>query len=96
MWDSDPDFIEYKPRRENLKTVTSTEANVCGLPEFVRADWVTRFLPTLSRCFGASADPWNIFSKGEETLKVIQDIVNIVFPGNMYRARWGDKIYATV
>ena len=93
MWDSDPDFIEFKPRPEHR---ISAEASVRSLPEFVRADWVSRFLPTLYHRFGASADLWNTFSKGEEMLKVIQEVVNTVFPGNVYHARWGDRICTAV
>jgi hypothetical protein len=97
MWDSDPDFIEYKPRGPRyLERKTSADVSTYGLPEFVRADWVIHFLPTLYHRFGISIDPWNTFSKGEEMLRIVQEVVNTVYPGNMYRAKWGDKICAAV
>jgi hypothetical protein len=94
MWDSDSDFIEYKPSVKKLKT--SAEPSVRDLPEFVRADWIPRFLPTLFHRFGISIDPWGTFSKGEEMLKAVQAVINSVFPGNTYRVKWGDAICAAV
>jgi hypothetical protein len=99
MWDSDSDFIEYKPRHETLKDSerkTSADTSMHGLPEFVRANWVTRFLPSFYHRFGTSIDPWNTFSKGEEMRKIIQEVVNKVYPDSMYQAKWGDKICTTV
>ena len=91
VWDSDPDFIEYKSTATDAGSVP-----VSGLPSFVRANWVSRFLPTLYHRFGSSLEPWKEFSKGEEMLLVIQEVVNAVYPGNSYRAKWNDQICTTV
>jgi hypothetical protein len=71
---------------------TVADANVFKLPEFVRADWATRFLPTLFHCFGSCVDPWEMFTKGDQMLKIIQKLVNTVYPNNNYCAKWGDQI----
>jgi hypothetical protein len=87
VWDSDPDFIEYKSTATDAGSVP-----VSGLPSFVRASWVSRFLPTLYHRFGSSEDPWKMFTKGDEMLSIIQEVVNDVYPDNRYRAKWGDHL----
>ena len=116
VWDSDPDFIEYKRRVEKPKgTVAESflnkklaiqppnnsapvfvDTSVLGLPEFARASWVALFLPTLYHRFGIAINPWETFTKGNKMLKIIQQVVNVVYPGNTYHARWGDKICSAV
>lgn len=76
---------------DNPVTV-SGDPSVFSLPEFVRAGWVSRFLPTLYHRFGSCIDPWNTFSKGDDMLKIVQELINTVYPDNVYHARWGDKI----
>jgi hypothetical protein len=71
---------------------SSDAASVNGLPDFVRANWVNRFLPTLYHRFGSSTEPWKMFTKGTEMLSIIQEVINTVYPDNTYRARWGDSI----
>lgn len=70
---------------------------VSSLPLFVRTNWVSRFLPTLYHRFGSSEEPWKLFTKGDEMLSIIQELIKAVYPdNNTYRARWGDKICAAV
>jgi hypothetical protein len=71
-------------------------SSVSGLPTFVRAGWISDFLPTLYHRFGSSKEPWKMFSKGNEMLLIIQEIINSVYPGNKYRAKWGDTICTAV
>jgi hypothetical protein len=75
---------------------TTDAGSVSGLPEFVRANWVGRFLPTLYHCFGSSKEPWNMFTKGREMLLIIQKVINEVYPDTNYRVKWGDKICTAV
>lgn len=138
VWDSDPDFIEYKHspatpegpsenkapeskkasgpstivKSRTKSTIklepaasssfvstlsTTTDAgSVSGLPSFVRASWISRFLPTLYHRFGSSRDPWKMFTKGDEMLLIIQEVINAVYPDITYRAKWGDKICTAV
>lgn len=76
----------------NNQAAVSGDPGVFSLPEFVRAAWVSRFLPTLYHRFGSCVDPWNTFSKGDDMLKIVQELINTVYPDNVYHARWGDKI----
>jgi hypothetical protein len=71
-------------------------SSVSGLPTFVRASWISSFLPTLYHRFGSSKEPWKMFSKGDEMLSIIQEVVNSVYPDNKYRAKWGDTICSAV
>lgn len=76
---------------------TATDAgSVSGLPAFARTGWVSRFLPTLFHRFGCSKEPWKMFTKGDEMLLIIQEVINAVYPDNTYRAKWGDQICTAV
>lgn len=81
-----------------VSTVSSNSENgsVLGLPSFVRANWAGRFLPTLYNRFGSSKEPWKMFTKGEEMVLIVQEVINAVYPNNTYSARWGDSICITV
>lgn len=80
-----------------VSTVSTVDAgSLSSLPQFVRMNWISRFLPTLYHRFGSSEEPWKEFSKGEGMLLIIQEVVNEVYPGNTYQARWGDKICTAV
>jgi hypothetical protein len=140
VWDSDPDFIEYKYRDSpegpsekkaliskkpsttaksrtkgavksepatsgSLVSMASTtidtgasttSSSVSELPTFVRADWISCFLPTLYHRFGSSENPWKMFTKGGEMLLIIQELIDAVYPANRYRVKWGDKISTMV
>jgi len=37
-----------------------------------------------------------MFTKGDEMLLIIQEVINAVYPDNTYRAKWGDKICTAV
>ena len=134
VWDSDPDFIEYRyrtatpegpsekkapkdlkpsrpstmaksPTNGTVKAEFSTsgslvsiaeDSSLSGLPNFVLANWVNRFLPMLYHRFGSSEEPWKLFTKGTEMLSIIQELINVVYPNSKYRVKWGDKIFNAV
>jgi hypothetical protein len=81
-----------------ISTVSTTEgsSSVPGLPNFARANWVSRFLPTLYHRFGSSKEPWKLFTKGDNMLTIIQEVVNAVYPDSRYRVKWGDNLCIAV
>lgn len=98
MDDPDPEFVIYE-RKPDLSTLVARQSqDVRGLPEFARADWTSRFLPTLYHRFRSSDQPWKAFTKGNEMVAIIQEVVNEVYPRHKYkyRARWGDRLCAMV
>lgn len=81
----------------STESTDADSVSVSSLPLFVRTNWVSRFLPTLYHRFGSSEEPWKFFTKGDEMLSIIQELIKAVYPdNNTYRARWGDKICAAV
>lgn len=62
------------------------------LPQFVQAEWTTRFLPTLYHCLFASDDPFSLFSKGPDLVNTVQKVLNLVYPGTKYKVVWGSKL----
>ncbi|EDR12027.1 uncharacterized protein LACBIDRAFT_314143 [Laccaria bicolor S238N-H82] len=62
------------------------------LPHFVQAEWTTRFLPTLYHCLFASDDPFGPFSKGPNLVNTIQNVLNLLYPGNNYKVMCGSKL----
>jgi hypothetical protein len=65
-------------------------------PLFVLADWATRFLPTLYHVLFCSEKPFHEFSKGSTFADTVQDVLDIVHPGNTYIVTTQSKIYTTV
>jgi hypothetical protein len=73
---------------------SSTDSHdVNNLPEFARSAWSTLFLPTLYDCLGRASDP---FVLGADMVKVIQEIVDIVYPFAEYRVLVDDRIFTMV
>lgn len=66
------------------------------LPEFCKATWSTKFLPTLYNRFAASDEPWVVAKEGEDLVNVVQDILDRCYPGSGYCVKWSDKICSTV
>jgi len=67
-----------------------------GIPAFARASWTTAFLPTLYNNMFCSEKPFQDFQKGEQILKRLQSIVDLVYPDSGYEVNWGDGICQTV
>ena len=79
-----------------ISSSSSTDSVISSLPTFARTNWVSRFLPTLYHRFGSSTDPWAMFTKGDEMLSIVQEVLNAVYPNIKYRVKWGDKICTAV
>jgi hypothetical protein len=66
------------------------------LPEFCRATWSTRFLPTIYHRLGAAPKPWELADGEAGMVDVIQEVLDYVYPGTMYTVKHGDKIFTMV
>jgi hypothetical protein len=66
------------------------------LPEFCRATWSTRFLPTIYHCLGAAPKPWELADGEAGMVEVIQEVLDYVYPGMTYTVKHGDKIFTMV
>ena len=95
-----------KPRSANLQLPnpkierTSPAASNSGdshdvnsLPEFARSAWSTSFLPTLYDLLARASD---LFVIDADMVKVIQNLVNIVYPYAEYKVTVNDKIFIMV
>jgi hypothetical protein len=69
-----------------------------GLPEFVRAAWKSKFLPTLYAYLGSLERPWDLSEGlgGSDDVKVIQMLIDIVYPQSGYKVKLNDRIFAMV
>ena len=65
-------------------------------PLFVLADWTTWFLPTLYHFLFCSEKPFHEFGKGSAFVTTVQEILDIIHPGNTYIVTSSCKIYTTV
>ncbi|RDB20421.1 hypothetical protein Hypma_012520 [Hypsizygus marmoreus] len=63
------------------------------LPQFVRAQWATCVLPTLYRRLFCSDDPFTSFYKGDAFLQIVQEVLELVFPGTSYQVVRGSKLF---
>jgi hypothetical protein len=66
------------------------------LPEFCRATWSTRFLPTIYHRLGAAAKPWELADGEAGMVEVIQEVLGYVYPGTTYTVKHGDKVFTMV
>ena len=66
------------------------------LPPFARAAYTSVFLPTLYNRLGASKKPFTEFSKGDEMVAAVQEVVDRVWPESGWTVKWGDKLCALV
>ena len=91
---------EGKPRATAAKARASDDlidaatAEVIGLPEFARSRWATIFIPTIYH-YAATRMGWDVWALGED-VKVIQHMVDTVWPGTSYKVKKGCPIYTTV
>ncbi|KAJ6452861.1 hypothetical protein C8R47DRAFT_1083622 [Mycena vitilis] len=63
-----------------------------GLPTFVADRWATAVLPALHRALNDSKTPMNLGQQNNNTIKVIQRLIDDACPGNTYTARWSDSV----
>ena len=73
--------------------VLMAASDINTLPEFAWAAWSTTFLPTLYNCLACADNP---FVLDTDMVKVIQEILYIVYPDSDYRLKVSDKMYAMV
>lgn len=83
-------------RATSVNPASTSSDSISSLPEFAHAAWSSQFLPTLYHQLGSSSEPWKLFTKGNEMLLIIQELVNTIYPGTKYRAKWGDRICSMV
>ncbi|KAJ7646324.1 hypothetical protein DFH06DRAFT_1135921 [Mycena polygramma] len=63
-----------------------------GLPTFVADRWATAVMPALHRALNDSKTPMNLGQQNDNTIKVIQRLIDDACPGNTYTARWSDSV----
>jgi hypothetical protein len=66
------------------------------VPEFCRATWSTRFLPTIYHRLGVAPKPWELADGEAGMVEVIQEVLDYVYPGTTYTVKHGDKIFTMV
>ena len=84
------DYASESPATD-VSVVMAPDTN--GLPQFTRSSWSTIFLPTLYSRLGCATNPFVI---GADMVKVIQEVVDLVYPDSDYRVRVNDKIFTLV
>jgi hypothetical protein len=67
--------------------------NVRSLPEFAQLAWSTSFLPTLYDLLECASNPFVI---NADMVKVIQELVDIVYPYVEYKVIVNDRIFTMV
>lgn len=98
-----------KTKKARVKTESSpvgftpdSSSDVKGLPALVGAAWYSRFLPEAYRALYCSMEPITFAAKGETraselaAVRDVQQILDIVHPGNTLVIGWADKICARV
>ena len=66
----------------STKPSLATTSDMTGLPDFACSAWSTSFLPTLYSRLGSSSNP---FVMGADMVKVIQEVVDLVFPESDFK-----------
>jgi hypothetical protein len=80
----------------SLIASSSAKCESLEKPLFVMSDWSTRFLPTLYHVLFCSEQPFHEFSKGSSFATTVQEVLDIVHPGNTYTVTTTTKVYTTV
>jgi hypothetical protein len=95
--ESNPKTLKVQVQAQRKPAIGSADNEVtittASLPEFTRAAWATSFLPTLYDCLGCSNDPFVI---APDMVKVLQEIIDVVWTEVDYKVRVGDKIFTLV
>lgn len=87
-------LAKVKVKAELSPSILAATTEENGLPEFARAAWSGRFLPTWYHYVGTRLG-WEVCALGDE-VKVIQSVVDKCYPGTTYRVKKGCPIYTTV
>lgn len=96
---------ENKPKVEHAIPLTlsqtvhrssPTSDEITNIPAFARIGWQTVFLPTLYDRMGSSDQPFSKFNKDARIVPVLQEVLNLSFPGTDYEVKWCDKICSQV
>jgi hypothetical protein len=66
------------------------------VPQFVSADWTTRFLPTLYHVLFCAEKPFHNFVKGSHLLNIVQQVLDVVHPNHSYVLTVESKLYHNV
>jgi hypothetical protein len=82
---------EPEPEASNISGVAASDVN--ALPEFALSTWGTSFLPTLYNRLACAPDP---FVLDADMVKVIQEIIDLVYPDSDYQVRVNDRIFTMV
>ncbi|KAJ6540709.1 hypothetical protein B0H19DRAFT_1239830 [Mycena capillaripes] len=77
----------------------ASSSDVNGLPAFIGRTWTTRFLPAARRLLYESHTPLSFatvgtdpINPGKETVEILQNLLNELYPGTGWRLEWGDPI----
>lgn len=94
---SEPSSEDFTAISRSLLTPYSpSPSDTHQIPQFARVGWSTVFLPTLYHILSCSSNPWKDFIRGPGIEKKVQSVLDIVYPGNTYKVKWGDKLCQTV
>ncbi|TFK58192.1 hypothetical protein BDN72DRAFT_966401 [Pluteus cervinus] len=72
------------------KTKSFTAADI---PQFLTADWKSKFLPTLYDVFFCSNHPYNAFCQGNEFGATATQVLDIIIPGHQYKVHSKEPVY---
>ena len=90
------DAVNTTPTQAWTRDIPSSGDSDNGLPEFTRSTWTSHFLLTLYAYLGSLEKPWELSKPGSDEVKVIQMLLDIVYPQSGYKVKLNDWIYAKV
>jgi hypothetical protein len=67
-----------------------------GMPVFLAAQWQGVVVPALYRALNCSSSPCEVGLQGTTTVKLVQAVINKLYPGNTYEVKWNDAVCAKV
>ncbi|KAJ7234816.1 hypothetical protein C8J57DRAFT_1728958 [Mycena rebaudengoi] len=65
-----------------------------GMPVFLAAQWQGVVVPALYRALNCSSSPCEVGLQGTTTVKLVQAVINKLYPGNTYEVKWNDAVCA--
>ncbi|KAJ7238131.1 hypothetical protein B0H12DRAFT_1075397 [Mycena haematopus] len=104
-----PALTAVKSKTPKIKAESSSSssftppsaADINGLPAFIGRTWATRFLPAAYRLLLKLDDPMFLGVVGDdpevpgkESVVILQNLVNELYPDVQYNVEWGDAICA--
>ncbi|KAF8179520.1 hypothetical protein K438DRAFT_1842928 [Mycena galopus ATCC 62051] len=89
----------FKTESSSISFTPAAAADVNGLPAFIGRTWTSRFLPAAYRELFESNVPMMLGAvgtdpetAGKETVAILQQVLNAVYPDVEYTMEWGDAI----